>query len=599
MGSQMEKILDYEGKSYAIFDESSLYDDNQIGNKLSDFEILEVLNDDSNPNFIAKVRSIKNHKIYALKRINIQNYNSQFYEQQIKNLILLNNPHLIKYYTYFFENGCLFLVMEYMNNSDIDGFRKAHQVLGKNIKEEEIWNILLQCLSALEYVYNTFINQLGFKICNIFMNNEQNAKIGLSPSNANCTDICLLGKCFYAMCFSQEGNVKDKKFFEITFEQQQQQQQSLIYSNELLSIIDIMLNDINNNVNISELYNKVKDEYCKKYAKNSSINSVLRCLYSYPKLNDIISKNENLFSSSQKYFISYNYLMAIRTLQGAYENNLSKFIEEFRRAIATENSKLDGSKEIDPLYLLAFLLEKMHKEMNVIEESELNEGEEVDRTNKEQTFNQFVNFINSNINSPISDLFLGINKTKRICQSCKNGYYSFNNFCFVIFDLTVKNHQNFNLFKDGFLYQYNYEKELLPDNPDHVSCEKCLTYQFHYEFNRFYVMSKQLIISFLRGNNYENRTRVDFPEKLDLSQLVDEKDISQFYLVGCIIRILNQDKEEFIYWAKDPDNNLWHKSNINFMNHSSYLDEHTELNIQEIMQTGQIIILFYNEVNNK
>ena len=153
MGSQMEKVLDYEGKSYAIFDESSLYDDNQIGNNISDFEILEVLNDNPNQNFIAKVRSIKNHKIYALKRINIQNYNSQFYEQQIKNLIGLNNPHLIKYYTYFIKNGFLFLVMEYMNNSDIDGFRKAHQVLGKNIKEEEIWNILLQCLSALEYVY--------------------------------------------------------------------------------------------------------------------------------------------------------------------------------------------------------------------------------------------------------------------------------------------------------------------------------------------------------------------------------------------------------------------------------------------------------------
>ena len=61
--------------------------------------------------------------------------------------------------------------------------------------------------------------------------------------------------------------------------------------------------------------------------------------------------------------------MAIRTLQGAYDNNISEFIEEFRRAIATENSKLDGSKEIDPLYLLAFLLEKMHKEMNEIEEN--------------------------------------------------------------------------------------------------------------------------------------------------------------------------------------------------------------------------------------
>ena len=596
MGSQMEKIFDYEGQSYAIFDESSLYDDNQIGNNISDFEILEVLNDNPNQNFIAKVRSIKNHKIYALKRINIQNYNSQFYEQQIKNLIGLNNPHLIKYYTYFPMNGFLFLVMEYMNNSDIDGFRKAHQVLGKNIKEEEIWNILLQCLSALDYVYNT-INQLGFKICNIFMNNEQNAKIGLSHSKYNCTDIFLLGKCFYAMCFSQEDNVKDKKFFEINL----QQKQSLYYSNELLNIIYTMLND-NNNVNISELYKKVKDEYCKKYAKNSSINSVLRCLYSYPKLNQIICQNEQIFSNNPKYYISYKYFKAIGTLMGAYDNNLSEFIEEFRRAIATENSKLDGSKEIDPLYLLAFLLEKMHKEMNLIEENELNEGEEVDRTNKEQTFNQFINYINSNINSPISDLFLGVNKTKRICQTSKNGYYYFNNFCFVIFDLTDKKDQYFdifNLFNNGFAFQYNFEKKLLPGNPDRVSCEKCLTYQFHYEFNRYQVMSKQLIISFLRGNNYEDYTRVDFPEQLDLTQIVEEKENSHFYLVGCINRVINQNKEEFIYWAKDPDNNLWHKSKINNMNQSSYLDEHTQLNIKEIMETGQIIILFYNEVNNK
>jgi len=602
MGSQMEKVLDYEGKSYAIFDESSLYDDTQIGNQLSDFEILEVLSDEENSNFVAKVRSIQNHKIYALKRIIIQDYNQRMqYYQQVQNLIQLNHPHLIKYYKSFAQNENFYLVMEYMNNSDIDGFRKAHQVLGKNIKEEEIWNILLQCLSALDYVYSgKFNNFLGFKICNIFMNNEQNAKIGISHPTNNCTDIFLLGKCFYAMCFSQDENVKDRKFLEVEL-QQIQQMGNTNYSEELLNIINLMLND-NNNVDINTLYTQVKNEYCKKYAKNSSINSVLRCLYSYPKLNNEICQRENKFYNSQQYYISYIYFSAIRTLQGAYQNNLNQFIEDFRRAIATENSKLDGSKEIDPLYLLAFLLEKMHKEMNEVEEGELNEGEEVDRTNKEQTFNQFVNYINSNINSPISDLFLGINKTKRICQTCKNGYYYFNNFCFVIFDLTAKNDKNFNLFNDGFLYQYNCEKRLEPDKPDRVSCEKCLTYQFHYEFNRYYVMSKQLIISFLRGNNYENNTNVYFDEKLDLSQLVDEKDISQFYLVGCINRMVIEGKEEFIYWARDPDNiNLWHKSKINPMNKQSYghLDEHSKLNINEIMSTGQIIILFYNEVNNK
>ena len=392
MGSQMEKVLDYEGKSYAIFDESSIYDDSQIGNQLADFEILEVLSDENNSNFVAKVRSIQNHKIYALKRIIIQDYNQRMqYNQQVQNLIELNHPHLIKYYKSFNQNENFYLVMEYMNNSDIDGFRKAHQVLGKNIKEEEIWNILLQCLSALDYINRNFNNYLGFKICNIFMNNEQNAKIGISHPTNNYTDIFLLGKCFYAMCFSQDENVKNRKFLDIQYQQNENQQiENQYYSNELLNIINIMLND-NNTVDIRTLYIKVKDEYCKKYAKNSSINSVLRCLYSYPKLNQAIQEREQIFSSSPKYYISNKYLKAIRTLKGETEYNLTDFIEDFRRAIATENSKLDGSKEIDPLYLLAFLLEKMHKENNEIEEGELNEGEEVDRTNKEQTFNQFVN----------------------------------------------------------------------------------------------------------------------------------------------------------------------------------------------------------------
>ena len=42
------------------------------------------------------------------------------------------------------NNMNIYLIMEFMNNSYVLDFIKAHQVLQKNIKEEEIWNILLQ-----------------------------------------------------------------------------------------------------------------------------------------------------------------------------------------------------------------------------------------------------------------------------------------------------------------------------------------------------------------------------------------------------------------------------------------------------------------------
>ena len=57
--------------------------------------------------------------------------------------------------------------MEFMNNSDINGYIKAHQVLKKKIKEEEIWNILLQCLSALDYLHQQNLQYLGIRFKNI------------------------------------------------------------------------------------------------------------------------------------------------------------------------------------------------------------------------------------------------------------------------------------------------------------------------------------------------------------------------------------------------------------------------------------------------
>ena len=151
-------------------------------------------------------------------------------------------------------------------------------------------------------------------------------------------------------------------------------------------------------------------------------------------------KKQNEFENNQdKYYINYWYLKAIKAISGIDETNLVECIYEFRRAIACENSKLDGNKEIDPIYLLAFLLQKMHKETNKkegnteIEQNKMGNyainsvfnGEEEDKTNKEQMLYKFVTYFQSNVHSPISDLFFGFMKVKRICGTCKNGNYSF------------------------------------------------------------------------------------------------------------------------------------------------------------------------------
>jgi hypothetical protein len=447
------------------------------------------------------------------------------------------------------------------------------------------------------------------------MNNEQNAKIGvffdpIKQNNQNknyktSDDIYLLGKHFYSMAFSQHERVKTvKSINEVIIIREN----NLSYSNDLMNIIYKMTEQYAS-INSTELYNIVKSEYVKKYARNTSINAVLRCLHAFQSFNDVMLKNAQLYEMNiDKFYINYWYLKAIRALSGIEEANLIECVEEFRRAIASEDSKLDGNREIDPLYLLAFLLQKMHKETNKKDsttETGQNQsgkyvinsvfnGEEEDKTNKEQMLYKFVTYFQANVHSPISDLFFGFVKTKRNCQTCKTGNYSFHNYCFVIFDLTNRNNnEQFDIIDDGFSYEYNYAKDLDPDTPERVYCERCLTYQKHVEFNRYYMMNHQLIISFIRGTNFKNNSKINFKEELNLEAYVDEKKDSpkNYYLVGSINRVIVNNNEEFFYFTRDPENdNYWHIGN-----------EVIETNapIEEIRNKGQIIMLFYNNKMNK
>ena len=622
MGSINETVKDSEGNNLVIFDESSLYDDSQMGNDFSDFEVLQILTEDEDNNnnqkkcFVTKVRSLKNNKLYAMKKIvsNSQNIKNI----PFKKLTELNNPHILKYYkTIRDDKYNEYLIMELMNNDNINNFIKAHYKVNQPIKEEEIWNILLQCTSALDYLHKKKLSSFGFRFTDIFMNNEQNAKISVFSEpptdkdiNYNLSDdILLLGRYFYKMIFchlervQKSQNIEDIQLLEV---------ENNGYSKDLKDIIFSMIRD--NRPTSSQLYNTVKQEYVKKYARNTSINAVLRCLISYKNLNNIIcfENRNNIISNKDKYYINYWYIMAYNSLSGFLEKNLNECIEEFRRAIAFDNSKLDGNKEIDPLYLLGFLLEKMHKETNQINENiiqgnnELSKkktnsffNDEEDKTNKDQMLHKFTNNYNKNIHSPISELFLGINKRKRICSICGYPNYSFNNFCFVFFDLSERDsYENFNLNK-GFHDLHENGKDIKAESSNRIYCKRCLSYQDHTEYNRFYQMNKQLIICFIRGNDYKNESQIVFEEKLDVKGYVDKKENSPFKyrLVGSINRIINEKgNEEFVYFAKDPENEIWHINVKNEENSDDAFIQNTPIDLMQ--KTGNIILLFYDLQKN-
>ena len=82
------KELNYGNKTVIGFKLPSFcnYDDNNIGNKLDDFEFLQLFGEGSY-GAVIKVRSKKNFKIYALKRIN----EAKLEEEEKKELLIFMN----------------------------------------------------------------------------------------------------------------------------------------------------------------------------------------------------------------------------------------------------------------------------------------------------------------------------------------------------------------------------------------------------------------------------------------------------------------------------------------------------------------------------
>ena len=609
MENEVEAYIDSDGNNHLIFDQSALYDDSLLGDKLTDFEVLKILGSSDRKNPISKVRCLKNKKIYSMKKIDLNLIKSEedkkLCEEQMENLIKLDHPHLIKYYKFFKDESqqSIFLIYDYMNNSDLNSLINAHIILQKKVKEETIWNILLQCLSGLSHLHSESIKSLSIKPTNIYLNNEQNTKISLFYQTAALKDknydiqkdIFFIGKYFYKMCCLIKQDEKHGEWIDDI--EIKENNNPYNYSKELMNIIYMMSEFSKEKKNSQQLYEIVKSEYVKKFKKITSIDAVLRCLYSFPQFNKaILAKKDLIESDNKKYYISYWFLKSIEAIKG--NTKLVECYEEFRRALASANSKIDCSKEVEPFFLFAFLLEKMHKELNkksttsnanknsndnYVINSNYRMEEKEDKTNKIEMLNKFNSYVKENINSEISNYFYGVTKLKKVCSQCKNGFYSFSHLFCAAFDLT-KNDINSNNANNNY---FDLEKSFTQKKKESQSvCEVCLTEQKFNEFKDYYQMAQHLVICFYRGVNYESDKKINFDQKMNIieSQGLDEKKEVKFELIGAVNRVTNNGEEEFICFYKDL-NYDWHsKTGINKI-----------CPLDEIKKTGQIIMLFYDK----
>ena len=187
----VELIKDQKGKNHLVFSKDISKEDLLMGEKIDDYEILQVLGEGSF-GYVAKAKSRLNHKIYAIKQLNFSSSQKKkeidFVENEVAILKNLEHPLITKYYKSFKEGDCLYIVMEFMDNGDLGKLIKGHKTLNKPIEEERLWNIFIQALQSLEFVHSKKLIHRDIKPENLFISNDGTIKLGDFGVAANYKD---------------------------------------------------------------------------------------------------------------------------------------------------------------------------------------------------------------------------------------------------------------------------------------------------------------------------------------------------------------------------------------------------------------------------
>ena len=154
--------------------------ENEVGNQLSDFEIIKELGKGSYGT-VYKVKSLLNSNVYVMKKMEIKHLKHQQQLECYREVSILkkvSHQNIIQYYSSFLEEEILYLIMEYAELGDLYSLIKHYKKHSKYFDEIDIWKISLEILSGLEYLHSQKIIHRDIKCLNLFITKDRHVKIG-------------------------------------------------------------------------------------------------------------------------------------------------------------------------------------------------------------------------------------------------------------------------------------------------------------------------------------------------------------------------------------------------------------------------------------
>jgi hypothetical protein len=261
------------------------------------------------------------------------------------------------------------------------------------------------------------------------------------------------------------------------------------------------------------------------------------------------------------------------------------------------------NEEIEPGIFISFFLKILNSVLNEITEIDetsyakdlyvLSTLYKFNKCDEENNFNLYINTYSKRLLSLISRNFFNLLEIKQECKTpgCNYVGYSFSMFNFIPFNVNILVNQcqkkdNLHL-KDGFNCLLNDNITLSKDRGIH--CNKCNDFTIHQESKKLYHTSKDLIIIFDRGEDFSNKTFINFDEQLILNKTeVERYNEVRYNLVSILVKLETQkEREEFICFMPFGDGK-W-VSNKN---------KQSSLCLDEVKKSGTIVALFYYSEDN-
>ena len=630
--NDFEVIKDIDGKTYLSFEKKKEEEKNQIGNKFDDFEILKLMGEGQFGK-VFKVASKLNNKVYAMKMVNLGELkdpdDDKAYKlalNESKFLTVLSHPHIIKYYKNFTEGDFLYIIVENAENGDLDDFIDAHKKSGRHIPEEELWSIFLQCMKGLAYVHDLGVIHRDIKPGNILMDNNMTIKIGdfgvstvKKNENEKNTNIKYLNASYKQILSDEdmqygqtlvftdgygakemlEENEYDQKidvysmgvtFYEMCFfhkpDNLGDDDNNVNYSKEMLDIINEMLEEDKDKRKPSKYFlEKIREQFSNKYSRNTSIDGIVRCLYTFEDITKFYKKLDE--SQYKNKTITEAFIKCLKNFTGQDMIYYINSIKYFREILCTENSTFNKTKEINPKLVLTFLIRKLHDEMNInistdnkVNNYYITSGEERAITSKIEMMIIFQNKFFSQLNSYISQKMMGLIKSVYVCNICKTKTYSFLGYFFVNIDL-----ENILKFMSPDIEKY-FEYENRHYILNNKYCIKCIDQTNHQEYKQYFTVPDYLIININRGKNNSCRVPIKLKKFIDLTNLVESQG-KKYKLVSFINR--NYENERYISFIEFKIFNKWYRcENDNVIEYNP--EEHQDM-FNDLK--GELMMAFY------